>query len=140
MLATSGDPGRGVSHDGILLEATGSSGARGLHNNTTLRIQRSNNRIEGFEVGSYWRLSEVARIRDTANMHAGSRIVYYREGSESGRLISVRTVAGETIVSAEHTLAVEQFTGWGIFLSGAALGLVSLILLYGWPRSPSRET
>ncbi|NQY39401.1 MAG: hypothetical protein HRT80_04800 [Henriciella sp.] len=129
MLLTDKNPGPGVSHDGILLEATGSKGPRGLHNNTTLRIERADGKIENHEIGSSLRVSDVAKIRRTANRHAGEPIVFYRERRNSGRFISAETVSGEKLVSAAHTRAVEQFTAWGIFLSGVAMGLIGMLML-----------
>ncbi|MCR9270493.1 MAG: hypothetical protein NXH72_10935 [Hyphomonadaceae bacterium] len=117
-----------TSHEGILVEATGSSGIRGLHNNTTLRIEKADGRIEEREVKSSHRFGDIAKIRDQARTFIGKRIVYYTKGnSGSGRLVSVRSVGGDEIVSAEHTLRAQRFTGWATLIGGAVLGLLSFV-------------
>ncbi|MEL6859515.1 MAG: hypothetical protein AAFO74_14100 [Pseudomonadota bacterium] len=130
-------PSAGVAHAGILLGATGSSGAKGLHNNTTLRIQRFNGKIESLEVRSSVRMSDIPKIRKQANQHVGERVVYYRRDRDFGRLISMRTVAGETIVSAAHTRAAQTFTAWGMLLSGLVIGVGALLVVRGPRRSRS---
>lgn len=118
------------SHEGVLVDATGSKGRRAMfRNNTTLVIKTGQGTVDRLEVKSSDKYQNVSKIRQKARSLLGRRIVYYRKGRNSGRLVSVRTVDGEVIVSAEHTLAAERFTGWWMVIFGPLFGLMGILLL-----------
>lgn len=114
-------PDQTVSQSGILLDATGPSG-RG--NNTTLIIRADDGAIERLEVKSSLRVRDIPKIRAKALAHKGQRVVYHRIGERTGRLVSVETANGNTIVSAEHTLAAARFTGGAMLIAGIILGVL----------------
>ena len=117
-------PSSTISHAGLLIDATDSSGARGLHNNTTLVIQHDDGSVARKEIKSSLKFEEISKIRNLARSHIGERVVYYTSGPRDARLISARTTSGITIVTAEHALAADRFTGFGMVMFGILMGLV----------------
>lgn len=123
VIGTLQQPTETNAHTGVLLDATASRGARGYHNNTTLIIQNESGTIERYELGSTIRVGRISEIRQRARTHKGANVVYQTIDHRHGRLVSVETLDGTSIVSPQYTLAAVQFGGWVSIIFGIILAI-----------------
>lgn len=128
-----------IERSGLLLDAKGSKGPRGLHNNTTLIILTPNGDQKAFEVKSSLRQTDISRIRNTARANKGKQIIYKTRSERFPKLISAETLDGTVIVSAEHTRSASLFTGWSMVVCAILLGGLGLNRLRSKPKKDERE-
>ena len=127
MIGTVQQPTQTNSHSGILIDASESSGVRGRNNNTTLIIQNSAGETERYELGSTIQVRKIPEIRQRARAHKGAHIVYETIAHERGRLVSMETTDGISIVSAQYTLAAVQFGAWMTIVFGVILAIAGTV-------------
>jgi hypothetical protein len=113
-----------IERTGTLVGATGSKGRFG--NNTTLIIENSSGNLERFEVKSSIKVREVSRIRAKARSLIGEEVIY-TISTPFEELLAVRTRDGGAIVTRQHILESEQFTGWAGAIGGFALMLICVV-------------